>query len=51
MAESPWHSIETAKIIKDLNTDHQHGLSEEEARRRLEQYGYNELKKEEKTSP
>lgn len=50
MAESPWHSIETAKIIKDLDTDHHHGLSEEEARRRLEKYGYNELKKEEKTS-
>ena len=51
MAESPWHSIEIGTIIKDLDTDHHHGLSEEEARRRLEQYGYNELKKEEKTSP
>ncbi len=46
-----WHSIEAAQVLKELNTDPHHGLTEDEIKRRLEKYGYNELKKEEKISP
>jgi Ca2+-transporting ATPase len=48
---SNWHSMEAAQVLKDLNTDPHHGLTEEEIKRRFEQYGYNELKKEEGISP
>ncbi|MDI6763169.1 MAG: cation-translocating P-type ATPase [Thermodesulfobacteriota bacterium] len=51
MAERAWHSIEATQVLKELNTDPRHGLTEDEAKRRLEQYGTNELKKEEKASP
>jgi len=51
MANAPWHSMETEQVLKNLNTDLHKGLSEEEIKRRLEKYGYNELKKEEKISP
>ncbi len=46
-----WHSMEIQEILQRLNTDPHQGLTEEEVRRRLEKYGYNELKKEEKISP
>src|SRR3990170_3975273 len=46
-----WHSMETEQVLKELNTDPHHGLTEDEIKRRLEKYGYNELKKEEKISP
>jgi Ca2+-transporting ATPase len=46
-----WHSIEAAQVLKELNTDLHQGLTEDEVKRRLEKYGYNELKKEEKISP
>ena len=46
-----WHSIEAAQVLKELNTDPHHGLTEDEIKRRLEKYGYNELKKEEGISP
>ena len=42
---SNWHSMEVADVLKELDTDQQQGLSEEEVKRRLEKYGYNELKK------
>jgi Ca2+-transporting ATPase len=45
-----WHSIEAAKVLRDLNTDSHHGLTEDEVGIRLEKYGYNELEKEEKVS-
>jgi Ca2+-transporting ATPase len=51
MAERAWHSIEAPQVLKELNTDPRHGLTEDEAKRRLETYGYNELKKEEGVSP
>jgi len=51
MAERAWHSIEVSQVLKELNTDPRHGLTEDEAKRRLETYGYNELKKEEGVSP
>jgi Ca2+-transporting ATPase len=43
--------MESALVLKELNTDLHTGLSEDEVKRRLDQYGYNELKKEEKISP
>ncbi len=47
-----WHSMEVAQALKELNTDLERGLTEDDARRRLQRYGYNELKKkEERISP
>ncbi|MGB9628961.1 MAG: cation-translocating P-type ATPase [Thermodesulfobacteriota bacterium] len=46
-----WHTMEPLQVIKELNTDPHQGLSEEEVKRRLEKFGYNELKKEEGVSP
>ena len=46
-----WHSIEAAQVSKELNTDFDRGLTKDEVGRRLEKYGYNELKKEERISP
>jgi len=42
---SNWHSMEVDQVLKELNTDPHQGLSHEEARSRLEKYGYNELKR------
>ena len=38
-------------VLRELNTDPHRGLADDEVRRRIEEYGYNELKKEEKASP
>jgi len=46
-----WHSVEATQVLKELYVDLHKGLTEEEVKRRLEKYGYNELKKEEKVSP
>jgi Ca2+-transporting ATPase len=46
-----WHAAQLDFILGQLGTDPQRGLAVEEARRRLDLYGYNELKKEAKTSP
>jgi Ca2+-transporting ATPase len=46
-----WHSIEATQVVKELNTDPHKGLTEGEVKSRLEKYGYNELKREEKISP
>jgi len=46
-----WHSLEPAQVLKELRSDLHQGITEEEAKQRLETYGYNELKKEEKISP
>jgi Ca2+-transporting ATPase len=46
-----WHSLEPARVLKELDTDLHKGLTQEEVGRRLEKYGYNELRKEEKVSP
>jgi len=51
MSQAVWHSMEGAQVLKELNTDPHSGLSSEEIRSRLEKYGYNELKKEERISP
>ena len=46
-AMSNWHSMEVDQVLKELNTDPHQGLSVEEARSRLEKYGYNEVKRKE----
>jgi Ca2+-transporting ATPase len=46
-----WHSVKADQVLKELNTDLHKGLAEDEVKTRLEKYGYNELKKEEKISP
>jgi len=47
----PWHALDTVQTLEKLRTDPVRGLSEAEARTRLETYGPNELKAEEKISP
>jgi len=48
---SNWHSMEVDQVLKELNTNPHQGLSVEEARSRLEKYGYNELKREKRQQP
>jgi Ca2+-transporting ATPase len=43
--------MEVDQVLKELKTNPYQGLSDEEVRIRLEKYGYNELKKEERVSP
>jgi Ca2+-transporting ATPase len=43
--------MESTLILRELNTDLHTGLNKAEVKSRLEKYGYNELKKEEKISP
>ncbi len=45
-----WHSLPIRDVFTEVGSD-PNGLSEEEARRRLERYGYNELQPEKATSP
>ncbi len=50
MAPLTWHAQEIDKVISALNSDPHLGLSSQEAKRRLEEYGPNELRKEKKAS-
>ncbi|MDD5127179.1 MAG: cation-translocating P-type ATPase [Dehalococcoidales bacterium] len=49
MEEQKWYNQEADEIFKSLGSSPA-GLSTEEARKRLDQYGYNEFKEEKKTS-
>ncbi len=51
MAKAVWHAMEAAQVLKELDTNVQSGLAEDEVKKRIEKYGYNELKKEEGVSP
>ena len=51
MAKLNWHSMNVDAVLRELDTDPHRGLTEDAVGKRLEQYGYNELKKEEKASP
>ncbi|SPD73104.1 Calcium-transporting ATPase [uncultured Desulfobacterium sp.] len=51
MEKTAWHSMEADKVLKELESDPNKGLSENEAEGRLKKYGYNQLKTEEKISP
>jgi Ca2+-transporting ATPase len=46
-----WHAFEVSQITNDLEADLVKGLSNDEVKRRLERYGSNELKKQERVSP
>lgn len=48
--ELAWHSLEIRQVLRELNVDPSKGLNEDEIKSRLEKYGYNELRKEEKVS-
>ncbi|MCJ7566954.1 MAG: cation-translocating P-type ATPase [Anaerolineales bacterium] len=48
--EDIWHVLEATEIVQALQTSPKQGLSEEEASRRLEQFGPNELEEAEKPS-
>ena len=45
-----WHQQDVARVIEDLGSSMQ-GLSSEEALRRLEEYGFNELQEKKKKTP
>lgn len=50
MSTESWHSMEVSEVLEKLETSPR-GLSEEEARRRLERFGPNELREEKRISP
>jgi len=51
METTPWHTLDTAEALRLLGTDPERGLDAEEARRRLEKFGPNEISQERKVSP
>ena len=50
MERKDWHAVEIESVLGSLGTNRR-GLSEEEAQRRLGQYGPNELREEKKVTP
>jgi Ca2+-transporting ATPase len=48
---SNWHALEVEEVLRQVESDVNHGLREEESRRRLEQYGPNELEERGLKSP
>lgn len=46
-----WHTKTVGEVLDLLKTDKEAGLTEEEARRRLEKFGYNELEEKKGRSP
>ncbi len=46
-----WHSMDAKEVLKKIEVDPEKGLSPDEAKKRLEEYGPNELPKEKKRSP
>ncbi len=47
---APWHSMDLEEVLEALETTRK-GLTEAEARRRLEEYGPNELREEHRVTP
>jgi len=50
LERKPWHAEEVDTVLEALNTNRD-GISEEEAKKRLEQYGHNELQEKKKITP
>lgn len=46
-----WHSMGVDAVLKELDTDPHKGLADEEIKRRITEYGYNELKQQGRISP
>ncbi|MFH1124846.1 MAG: HAD-IC family P-type ATPase, partial [Pseudomonadota bacterium] len=51
MAQPVWHAMDAMQVLKELKCDPHSGLSAGEAKERINEYGYNELTKEEQVSP
>jgi Ca2+-transporting ATPase len=51
MTVKAWHALDADRTVAELGTDVNEGLSPAEVARRLEQFGTNELRKEEGVSP
>lgn len=51
MERELWHVYDISEVLRKVNTDQRKGLTTEEVRKRLDIYGYNEFKKEERVSP
>jgi len=51
MAKENWHALKVEDVSSNLKTNLREGLSAEEAKHRLEEYGPNVLVEEKKTSP
>lgn len=51
MERELWHVYDISEVLRKVNTDQRKGLTPEEVRKRLDIYGYNEFKKEERVSP
>ena len=45
-----WHALATEEVLNKLHVDLERGLSTEEAKRRLERFGPNELVEKERTT-
>ncbi len=50
MGRGDWHTLQEEEVLRALKSKH-HGLDQDEVKRRLEKYGPNVLKEEEKTTP
>jgi Ca2+-transporting ATPase len=51
MNETHWHQLSTQQLLAALETDLAQGLSDEQAKRRLEDVGFNELSEGKRISP
>jgi len=51
MKKTVWHSMHKDAVLQELKTDPDMGLDDREAKKRLEEYGYNELEHGERVSP
>ncbi|MDI6706982.1 MAG: calcium-translocating P-type ATPase, SERCA-type [Bacillota bacterium] len=50
MAKLEWYTVEKEIVAKELSTSLTQGLSEREAEKRLEEYGYNEIQQKDRKS-
>lgn len=51
MFREDWHSLEIEKILSYLSSNGEHGLAEKEGQERLQRYGPNKLREQEKLQP
>ncbi|MFU8802290.1 MAG: cation-transporting P-type ATPase, partial [Bradymonadaceae bacterium] len=42
-SQRPWHTYDTSEVFEEVGVDPERGLSQEEARRRLEEFGPNQV--------
>jgi P-type Ca2+ transporter type 2C len=50
MTKNIWHAMESVDVLHELDTNVSEGLTEQQIEKRLKEYGFNELKKEERAS-